>query len=122
MVIPEKGKKLRDYELVRRISDGAQATIYEAVAGDNTKVAIKLFKSITEDDTAEIRFSREAEILRRLSHRNIVRYRDSFTTEGEWGERQNCLAMEFLEGDTLSDRLKKHPKGMPWQEARDLLE
>ena len=66
MAIPEKGKKLGDYELVQRISDGAQATIYEATASDGSKVAIKLFKSVDDDETAEIRFSREAEILRRL--------------------------------------------------------
>ena len=116
-------KLLGDYELVRRISDGAQASVYEAKCLlDNETVAVKLFKDTGEDDSAELRFRREAEILRKITHRNIVRYRDSFTTDSEWQERQNCLVMEYLKGETLKQRLKDFPKGMLWEEARDIFE
>lgn len=114
---------LGNYELIRRISDGAQASVYEARhLVDNETVALKLFKEAGDDDSAELRFKREAEILRKITHRNIVRYRDSFTTDSEWQERQNCLVMEFLKGDTLKEYLKDFPKGMPWEQAKDIFE
>lgn len=116
-------RKLGDYEIVARISDGAQAAVYEArCLRDGETVAIKIFKESCTDDDSDARFRREAELLRTMSHRNIVRYRDSFVTQGNWEERQNCLVMEFMKGETLKDRMQSHPKGLPWQEARDIME
>lgn len=116
-------RKLGNYEIVRRISDGAQAAVYEArCLRDNETVAIKIFKESCADDSADTRFRREAELLQKMSHRNIVRYRDSFVARGDWDERQDCLVMEFMKGETLKERLRTRPKGMPWQEARDIIE
>ncbi|MEI6808620.1 MAG: protein kinase, partial [bacterium] len=116
-------RQLGDYEIVGRISDGAQAAVYEArCLRDGETVAIKIFKESCTDDSVDARFRREAELLRTMSHRNIVRYRDSFVTRSDWDARQNCLVMEFMKGETLKDRMQAHPKGLPWQEARDIME
>ncbi|MEI8123531.1 MAG: protein kinase, partial [bacterium] len=51
-----------------------------------------------------------------------VRYRDSFAWHaGEWDEAQ-CLVMEFLEGEPLSDRLKKANTGLPWSQVEGIFE
>jgi len=121
--IKPQNRKLGDYELVKRISDGAQAAVYEGCClKDGETVAIKVFKDTGEDDSGDIRFRREADILRKISHRNVVRYRDSFAAAGDWEDRQNCLVMEYMQGETLKDRLKRFPKGLPWMETRDILE
>ncbi|MEI6147796.1 MAG: protein kinase [bacterium] len=116
-------RKLGDYEVIRRISDGSQAAVYEARSlRDGETVAVKVFKEACFDDSADARFRREADLLRNMSHRNIVRYRDSFVARGDWDERQNCLVMEYMKGETLKERLQAHPRGLPWAEARDIME
>ncbi|MEI6218274.1 MAG: serine/threonine-protein kinase, partial [bacterium] len=116
-------KRLGEYEIIRRISDGAQAAVYEARSlRDAESVAIKVFKDTCDDDSADMRFRREAELLKSMSHRNIVRYRDSFVVRGDWEERQNCLVMEYMQGETLKECFQRNPKGLCWRQARDIME
>ena len=127
----ETGKdRIGDYELLELIGDGAQGRVYKArylgedvskVARDEI-VAIKLIRITGDDDKLRTKFQAQADILRRLSHTNIVRYRDSFAWHaGEWDEAQ-CLVMEFLEGETLTDRLKKANTGLAWPQVEEVFE
>jgi tetratricopeptide (TPR) repeat protein len=54
---------------------------------------------------------REAEVLANLSHPNIVKY----VAHGQMADGQSFLAMEWLEGESLSDRLKR--EGMSVDDA-----
>jgi serine/threonine protein kinase len=127
----ENGKeRVGDYELMELIGDGAQGRVYKAqyLGEDVSKVAhgeivaIKLIRITGDDDKLRTKFQAQADILRRLSHTNIVRYRDSFAWHaGEWDEAQ-CLVMEFLEGETLTDRLKKANTGLPWPQVEEVFE
>ena len=83
----EAGKeRVGDYELLELIGDGAQGRVYKAryCGADASKlaggdiVAIKLIHVTGDDDKLRSKFQAQADILRRLSHNNIVRYRDSF--------------------------------------------
>ncbi|MEI6564368.1 MAG: protein kinase, partial [bacterium] len=123
-------EQVGDYELLELIGDGAQGRVYKArylgaptaeMSADDI-VAVKLIRITGDDEKLRSKFKAQADILRRLSHTNIVRYRDSFAWHsGEWDEAQ-CLAMEFLEGETLTDRLKKALTGLPWPEVETVFE
>ena len=122
--------RVGDYDLLELIGDGAQGRVYKAVyQGDDVSkvargeiVAIKLIRITGDDDKLRTKFQAQADILRRLSHTNIVRYRDSFSWHaGEWDEAQ-CLVMEFLEGETLTDRLKKANTGLAWPQVEEVFE
>ncbi|MEI6149209.1 MAG: protein kinase, partial [bacterium] len=127
----ESGKeRVGDYELLSLIGDGAQGRVYKArYLGEEVSkvahgevVAIKLIRITGDDDKLRTKFQAQADILRRLSHTNIVRYRDSFAWHaGEWDEAQ-CLVMEFLEGETLTDRLAKATTGLPWPQVEEVIE
>lgn len=127
----ETGKeRVGDYELLALIGDGAQGRVYQGRYTGPTSaqlvqdeiVAIKLIRITGDDDKLRSKFQSQADILRRLSHTNIVRYRDSFSWHsGEWDEAQ-CLVMEFLEGETLADRLKKANTGLPWAQVEEVFE
>lgn len=127
----ENGKeRIGDYELLSLIGDGAQGRVYKAqYQGDDVSkvakgeiVAMKVIRITGDDDKLRTKFQAQADILRRLSHTNIVRYRDSFAWHaGEWDEAQ-CLVMEFLEGETLTDRLKKASTGLPWSQVETVFE
>jgi serine/threonine protein kinase len=83
------------------------ATVYRAtdqVTGD--EVALKILHE-TGATSAE-RFNQEAALLAQLAHPAIVRYVDHGVAPA--GERY--LAMEWLEGETLDDRLARGPLGI----------
>ncbi len=127
----ENGKdRIGDYGLMDLIGDGAQGRVYKAqyLGDDETKVAkgevvaIKLIRITGDDDKLRTKFQAQADILRRLSHSNIVSYRDSFSWHaGEWDEAQ-CLVMEFLDGEPLSDRMKQAGSGLPWTQVEEVFE
>jgi len=123
-------ERIGDYELLALIGDGAQGRVYKAIyRGEDTSkvakdeiVAMKVIRITGDDEKLRHKFQDQAEILRRLSHTNIVRYRDSFSWHAaEWDEAQ-CLVMEFLEGETLTERLKKANAGLPWSQVETVFE
>jgi tetratricopeptide (TPR) repeat protein len=82
---------------------GGMADVYRA--RDRTTedlVALKLLRATGPEDLA--RLAREAQALSRLTHPGIVRYVAHGTAAGE-----PFVAMEWIEGDTLSKALRKGP-------------
>ncbi len=117
-------KIIGDYELIALLGDGAQGRVFKARAitgsakvPEGTTVAIKVLTRATADPKEDIRFKRQADILSKLSHPAICHYVDYFIwQEGEFDELK-CLVMEFLDGESLSDRIARHRKGLPWEEV-----
>jgi hypothetical protein len=91
------------FELGRAIGAGGMGTVHEALDRQtHTKVALKRLRSKEAVDLE--RFAREATVLAQLSHPGIVRYvAHSAAGEDAW------LAMEWLEGHTLAERLMREP-------------
>ncbi|MCB1101285.1 MAG: protein kinase, partial [Kiritimatiellae bacterium] len=111
------------YTLLDKISDGGQAVIYKArhrETGD--VVAVKLFKAAGHEEDGDRRFYSEVSILKSLDHHNIVRCIDTVDIEDEWGGLRRGLVMEYLEGTTLKQWVADHPRGMPWERAREILD
>lgn len=97
------GQVLDHYRLTEQIGQGGMATVYRAQdERHDRKVAIKVLSpTIVGDKRFVRRFRREAEFVKqRLQHSNIVPVID-------YGEYRGFvyLAMPFIEGDTLHDRL-----------------
>lgn len=101
------------YELELRAGSGLQGTVYRALdlrTGD--VVALKLYDGSFGEEGRE-RFLHGAKIVTELRHPGIVRYVDFGVDKLEV-----YLAMEWLEGETLEDRLKRGPLAL--QESVDL--
>jgi serine/threonine protein kinase len=97
----ETGARLGSYRIVRRIGRGASGMVYQAVHPEFGDVALKLMLAeLVTEESARVRFVREAETLVRLRHRNVV-------TVFESGVSDNTpfLAMELLTGSTLAATL-----------------
>ena len=123
-------KRVGDYELLDHIGDGAQGKIFKArcvvdtnenVAKDE-EVALKIVRRFGEDGRSEDRFRREVKNFLSISHPNLVDYREAFAVEDEWGEHVNCLVMEFLDGEDMKERLKRHTNGLPWEFVKDVFQ
>lgn len=100
----EPGSKLGPYEIIEKAGAGGMGEVYKARDPrlDRT-VAIKILPShIAGMPDFKQRFEREAKAISSLNHPNICTLYDI-------GRQDNCdfLVMEFLEGQTLSDRLAK---------------
>src|SRR5262245_43988389 len=100
------GTKLGPFEITAAIGAGGMGEVYRARATRLERtVAIKILPShLSSDPEARQRFDREARTISSLSHPNICHLYDIGTQDGV-----SYLVMEFLEGDTLADRLLKGP-------------
>ena len=111
------------YSIKSKLAQSGQAMLFHGL--DETsgeEVALKLFTHDVSDMVSEARFQREITILERLSHQNIVEYRGVCEDEGEWGDTKRYLVMEFLKGKSLKECIAENPKGLPWEQARDIFE
>jgi eukaryotic-like serine/threonine-protein kinase len=100
------GTKLGPYEVVSPLGAGGMGEVYRAIDTrlDRT-VAIKILPAhLSSNHEAKQRFEREARAISSLNHPNICTLHDVGHQDGV-----EYLVMEFLEGQTLSDRLLKGP-------------
>ncbi len=96
------GTKLGPYEILAPLGAGGMGEVYRArdTRLDRT-VAVKILPShLSENPEAKQRFDREARAISSLSHPNICHLYDVGQQDGT-----SYLVMEYLEGETLSDRL-----------------
>lgn len=107
-----EGFFLNDYKILDRIGKGRMAGVYRAQHHLGQIVAIKVLPpSRARDPQFLARFQREARLVTRLKHPNIVR---GFQT-GVAGEL-HYLVMEHLDGVTIEDLLATR-KRLPPEEA-----
>src|SRR5205814_9819642 len=86
------------------------------------KVALKLLRGTRGDGptvaAAQERLLREAQATARLSHHNVVVVHDAGTFEQDGGGSRVYLAMELVQGRTLSAWLAEERRS--WRQIRDL--
>ena len=106
----QKVTVLGDYRLAKKIGQGGMGTVYRAhqVCLDR-EVAVKvLAKELSNKPAFVQRFLREARVMAKLDHPNILRCFDVDTAMG-----YHFLAMEFVEGGSVDGWLKKLGKLLP---------
>jgi hypothetical protein len=94
------------YETIARLGRGGMGVVDLARGPDGSKVALKrltLHGSANEIIRARQRLLREAEVLRRLHHPNVVRLVDVID-EGD----EIVLVMPYLSGGSLAERVAQH--------------
>ena len=100
----EPGTTLGPYEILSPIGAGGMGEVYKArdTRLDRT-VAIKVLpEHVAADPDLKQRFEREAKTISSLNHPHICTLHDIGSQDGI-----DFLVMEYLEGDTLAQRLKK---------------
>ena len=98
------GTKLGPYEIQTPLGAGGMGEVYSARdARLDRTVAIKILPAhLSDNPEAKQRFDREARAISSLNHPNICTLYDVGHQDGI-----DYLVMEFLEGQTLADRLMK---------------
>src|SRR5215470_10381318 len=106
LIALDSGVALGPYRIEAKIGAGGMGEVYRARDTRlHRTVAIKLLLGRdTEDPNPVERFYREARAASALNHPNICTIHDIGEAEG-----QPYLVMEYLEGETLRDRLRRGP-------------
>lgn len=100
------GTKLGPYEIESAVGAGGMGEVYRArdMRLERT-VAIKVLNStIATTPDLKVRFEREAKTISQLNHPHICTLHDIGSHDGA-----DYLVMEYLEGESLADRLKRGP-------------
>ena len=97
------------FTIVRFVARGGMGEVYEAQdLVLHTRIALKtILPSFAKDPTSLERFHREVLLTRRITHPNVCRIYELYSTQTPSGEPLHFLTMEFLEGETLTERLRR---------------
>ena len=99
------GRRLGNYQLLRRLGRGGMADVYLAEQLSlQRKVAVKVLKrSLSEDDAFVRRFHNEARAAASLVHANIVQIHEVGYADGV-----HFIAQEYVPGQNLKQWLTRH--------------
>ena len=100
------GENVGPYRIIEQLGQGGMATVFKAYhAALDRYVAIKvLHPAFKEEPNFLSRFQREARVVARLEHPNIVPIYDFAEHKG-----QPYLVMKFIEGQTLKAHMNEKP-------------
>jgi TolB-like protein/Tfp pilus assembly protein PilF len=102
--MPLMRDRVAHYKLIRNVGAGAMGEVYEAEDEHlKRRVAVKVIASAASGETEmRARFLREAHAAAAFSHPNVAHIYDVGTDDGI-----DYIAMEYIEGETLSARLAR---------------
>jgi serine/threonine protein kinase len=100
------GRALGGYQIEARLGSGATGIVFRAShASQERPIALKvLHDNLGSISSLKRRFEREARVLARLDHPNVVYITDFGVVQGH-----TFIAMELLEGQTLEQLLEEAP-------------
>ncbi len=109
-------EKIGEYLIDKKIGSGGMGTVYLAhhkLLGNKAAVKV-LLATLAQEEGYVARFTREIQALQKLSNPHIVEVFESGTEEGTY-----FFAMEYVEGETLTMRLRRERK-IQWREAVEI--
>jgi eukaryotic-like serine/threonine-protein kinase len=107
------------FRILRHLGSGGMGDVYEAIDLELGRVALKTIRSdISNSPDMLSRFRKEVQLARKISGPHVCRIHELFVLTGDKnGSHGAFLTMEFLEGVTLAERLRKSGPLM-WCEAQ----
>src|SRR5215472_410672 len=100
------GQHIGDYEILSMLGVGGMGKVYKArnVISDRMEAMKVLLPDLSSNQGLADRFLREIRLLATLNHPNIAALRTALTYQN-----QLVMVMEFVEGETLANRLNRAP-------------
>jgi serine/threonine-protein kinase len=114
--LPEGALLLERFKLVRLVGRGGMGEVYEARdLRLHATVALKTVRSSATSGGAALleRLRREVQLARAVTHPNVCRVFDLHEGPGPEGRPVAFVTMEFLDGETLAERLHRDGRLAP---------
>jgi serine/threonine-protein kinase len=114
------GQLSRRFRIIRRLGQGGMGAVFlaEQIGVGNRPVALKvLSRKLLDDPDFLLRFQNEAASTGRIHHANVVTIYESAQAD----DGTPYIAMEFLEGESLRDTLKRRG-ALPVPEVAEILQ
>ena len=95
---------IKNYRILKKIATGGMADVLLAIQDSlSRKVAIKIIhRELSENREMILRFKREAELVAKLKHPNIVQIYEDGISEGRY-----FMVLEFMENGSLDNYIKR---------------
>ncbi|MEE8186205.1 MAG: protein kinase [Nitrososphaerales archaeon] len=106
------GKTISHFKILEKLGEGGMGVVYKAEDTNlDRHVALKFLPShLSDSEEEKQRFIHEAKAASALNHQNIMTIYEIDEVEDPATEgRQTFIAMEYVEGETLKDKLEKGP-------------
>lgn len=107
---------MRKYKILSKIATGGMSTVYKASLKGKPVCIKELHPHLAQDKSFVSRFEREAFILKKIKHENIVRILDYYTKDNSY-----FIVLEYLEGISLQELIAKEGK-IPYDVALVILQ
>lgn len=108
-------EQIGPYRIERELGAGGMGTVYYGVDESGRAAAVKVLPATMAREPGFVaRFTREMEAMHTVHGPNIVEIYDGGEDEGTW-----YYAMEFVDGETLTERLVRE-KRIPWREVIEI--
>ena len=111
------GKRIGNYEIKAKLGEGGMGAVYlgeHPMIGKKVAIKVLLEELVSKEDIVQ-RFFNEAKAVNDIGHPNIIDVVDFGKIRGDNGVDVVYFIMEFLEGDSLSARLRS--TGLSQQET-----
>ena len=97
-------KQIGDYEIIRELGHGGMGQVFlvRNLISDRIEAMKVLLPDLANQGELAARFTREIKLLASLDHPNIAALRTAFSADNQF-----IMIMEYVEGDTLADRLER---------------
>ena len=93
------------YRILAKLGEGSTGVVYQAQDERlHRPVALKVIPRVSEDGLRQSRFWKEARVAAQISHPNACRLYDILEED-----HHLVLVMEFLEGESLAQRIRRGP-------------
>jgi serine/threonine protein kinase/tetratricopeptide (TPR) repeat protein len=109
------------FRIVRHLGTGGMGDVYEATDLELGRIALKTIRAdIAGSPDMLSRFKKEVQLARKITGPNVCRIHELFVITGDKnGSHSAFLTMEFLDGITLADRLRRSGP-LPWRDAQKI--
>ncbi|GAA2901520.1 hypothetical protein GCM10010517_67340 [Streptosporangium fragile] len=101
-LLPTDPRTLGDFRVVARLGEGGQGVVYEALASDGERVAVKVLKN-GADPTTRARLAREVEAARRVAPFCTAR-----VITADLDRPDPFVVSEFVAGPSLAERVREN--------------
>ncbi len=103
------GTQIGDYEVLRTLGSGGMGSVYQVRHSITQRIeAVKVLRPEVSGMAEVIeRFFREIRLMASFDHPNIAKIHTAF-----WWNEMLVMVMEFIEGSTLDEELRRGPVGL----------